>query len=270
MVSYIEIYPIIRAVWNLSILHFQAIGASGFVPAMTTNVKGKHGIIDNLGAIELALTPLSREKKKIAEILSEIQQWIKTLNSEYGDPSARFNTKSVVLLRPHAQPLEKDAMKWFEKIYKVYDAPSTKILNQKEFGKTIIELSKKLNEKERLDLNDGYDCLLNNIPTPGVMILYRVGESMVRKFYTKEMGHEPSEGATMGMMAMELRDKQVKEIEEKKRTKPDPLVNYILHQTEDRNLAQHPERRFNQTEAEEVFIFVKRLVSDIHERLVEK
>jgi len=81
------------------------------------------------------------------------------------------------------------------------------------------------------------------------------------------LGHEPPEWSTMGSMAKELREKQVKEIESGVRNKPDPLVNYILYQTEERNLAQHPERRFDQTEAEEVFIFLKKLINDIHKRL---
>ena len=270
MVSHNEIYPVIRAIWNLSVLHFLAIGASGFVPVLKSNVKGKDGLIDNLSAIQLALTALSREKGDIADIRSEIQQWIKTLDSEYGDPKARFNTKSVILLRNHAQPLEKDSVKWFEKIYSIYEKPNTKLLNQKEFGKIAQELSKKLDNMQSLDLHDGYECLLNNIPTPGAMILYRVGESMVQKFYAKEMGHEPPEGSTMGMMAAELREKQRKEIESGTTKKADPLVNYIIVQTEERNLAQHPERRFDQTEAEEVFIFVKKLINDIHERLEKK
>ena len=129
------------------------------------------------------------------------------------------------------------------------------------------DLFSKLDANEKKDLMDGYECIICNIPTPAAMIFYRLAESMVRKYYFFEMKHEPSEGTTLGGMANEIRIKQAKEIEDKKRNKPDSVLNYILSQVDDRNLAQHPERRFNQTESEEIFIFVKKLINDVHEKL---
>ncbi len=267
MVSHNEIYPVIRMIWNLAYAHNMALTATGIAPSFPIVVNGEKGLREYIGASQLVVERLATNYPEMSKVSNEIQKWIDKFENDYGDPHARLSTKPLDLLRRDAIPLAKDVAKWFEKTYKIYEKSNTKLLNEKEFTKSAIELAKKLDNREKRDLHDGYECIVNNIPTPGAMILYRVGESMVRKFYVKEIGHEPPEGSTMGSMAKELREKQVKEMESGARTKPDPLVNYILYQTEERNLAQHPERRFDQTEAEEVFIFVKRLVNDIHERL---
>lgn len=269
MVSNIEIYPLIRAIWNLASVSHRAGIATSLTPAQI-NVKGEKGIIDSLGAIYDVINRLSKKYEEIFNIPNEIQKWINLLEKEYGDPEKFLQTKSVGLFRKHAVLLYKDTLRWFEQIYSIYEKSNTKLINEKTLREMVVELSKVLDNQTKKDLRDGYECLVNNIPTPAVMILYRLGESMVKKFYKKEMGYEPTESSTMGTMARDLREKQAKEIEQKIRTKPDPLVNYIASQTEERNLAQHPGGRYTQTEAEEVFILVKKIIEDIHERLEEK
>jgi hypothetical protein len=187
-------------------------------------------------------------------------------DQDYANPNS-LTTKSVDLTRKHAQNLTTDIDKWWTQIYKIFDKQNTQTINEKELRVMVKDLLSKLDTNEKKDLMDGYECLISNIPTPAVMILYRISESVTRKYYVLEMGKDPSEGTTLGGMANEIRIKQAKEIEEKKRNKPDAVLNYILSQVDDRNLAQHPERRFEQTEAEEVFIFVKKLINDIHEKL---
>lgn len=267
VVSHNEIYPVIRIIWNLGSAHKLALMATGIAPSFPIPVNEEKGLQDYVGASKMVVDRLARNHQEVSQVPNEMQKWLDKFEKDYGDPKARFNTKPLSLQRGDAIPLAEDIGNWFEKIYKIYEKSNTKLLNENEFTKNVIELAKKLDDEEKRDLHDGYECLVNNIPTPGAMILHRVGESMVQKFYTKEMGHEPPEGSTMGSMAKELREKQANEIESGKRNRPDPLVNYILYQTEERNLAQHPERRFDQTGAEEVFIFVKKLINDIHERL---
>lgn len=269
MVSNIEIYPLIRAIWNLASVSHR-VGIATSLTLAQINVKGEKGIIDSLGAIYDVINSLSKKYEEISNIPNEIQKWINLLEKEYGDPGKFLQTKSVGLFRKHAVLLNKDTLRWFEQIYSIYEKSNTKLINEKTLREMVVELSKVLDNQTKKDLRDGYECLVNNIPTPAVMILYRVGESMVKKFYKKEMGYEPTESSTMGTMARDLREKQAKEIEQKIRTKPDPLVNYIASQTEERNLAQHPGGRYTQTEAEEVFILVKKIIEDIHERVEEK
>lgn len=269
MVSHNEIYPVIRMIWNLASAHKVALTATGIAPSLPIVVNGEKGLRETISASQLVVERLATSYPEMSKVSNEIQKWIDKFENDYGHPHALLSTKPLDLIRRDAIPLANDIAKWFEKIYKIYEKSNTQLLNEKEFTKNAVELAKKLDDREKRDLHDGYECIVNNIPTPGAMILYRVAESMVRKFYVKEMNHEPPENSTMGSMAKELRDRVVEEIEQKKRKKPDPLVNYIAHQTEDRNLAQHPERRFTQTETEKVFIFVERLVNDIHERLEE-
>jgi len=267
MVSHNEIYPVIHAIWNISLLRVHALVNSGYLPQPKMNVKEKMGVIDILDDTRILINPLSENYGEVADIISEIQQWIKTLDKEYGNTEAFLSTKHLTLTRKHSELLERDLFKWFKKIFSIYKKSNTELLKEKEFIKTAEDLTKKLEGKEIRDLHDGCKCILNNIPTPGAMILYRVGESMVRKFYKIEMTKDPPEGSTMGTMANEIRQKQENDIKSGIRKKPDSLLNYIFSQIEERNLAQHPEKRFTQIEAEEVFIFVKKLIEDIHEKL---
>lgn len=265
MVSHREIYLLVRGIWNLSSLHMKATIATS--PISNEVVKGDGGIMSDIRIIEMLVSFVMENHPELASTHSEIRSWLDLLDKEYGDPTSIVFLKNINLKIAHANKLKDDTTRWFKAIYDIYQKPNTKLINEDEFREQVISLKKKLDDMESKDLLDSYQCLVNNIPTPAAMMLYRIGESMIRKFYVKEMKKQPPEGATMGIMAQELRKKQVKEIEEKIRAKADPLVNYIIVQTEERNLAQHPERRFEQTDAEEVFIFVKKLINDIDERL---
>lgn len=265
MTSHREIYLLIRGIWNLSSLHMQATIATSSISKEV--VKGENGIMSSLKIIEMLVLFVMEKHPELRTTHDEIKLWLDLLDREYGDPKSIVFMKNINLKMEHGNKLKNDTSRWFRSIYGVYQKPNTKLINEEELSEQVISLKKKLDQMESKDLSDSYSCLVNNIPTPAAMLLYRVAESMVRKFYVKELKKQPLEGATMGTMAQELRQKQVKEIAEKIRTKADPLVNYIIVQTEERNLAQHPERRFDQTEAEEVFIFVKKLINDIDERL---
>jgi hypothetical protein len=236
-------------------------------PISNVTVKGDKGIISSINVIEMLVSLMMKNYPVLTATHNEIKLWLDLLDREYGDPKSIAFMKNINLKINHAEKLKDDTSKWFTAIYGVYQESNTKLINEDELVKQIISLKTKLDKKEYDDLRDSFYCLVNNIPTPAAMMLYRIGESMVRKFYAKEMKKQPAAGATMGMMAKDLREKQTDEIEKKIRTKADSLVNYIIVQTEERNLAQHPERRFNQTEAEEVFIFVKKLINDIDDRL---
>lgn len=266
VVSHTEIYPLVRSIWNLAKVHTNVVLAMGLV--LQIKVKGKNEIIDSLTVVHLTVSHiLAKKYDKIRNMPTEIKSWLDILEKEYGDPASIGFTKSLYLSREHATKLHVDIARWFEELYSIYEKPNTKLLNQREFLVMFDNLSKILEVEEKEDLKDGFECIMNNIPTPAVMVLHRVGESVVKKFYKKEMEKDPPENSTMGSMAKELREKQTKEIESGKRAKPDPLVHYILSQTDERNLAQHSGHRYNQTEAEEVFIFVKKLINDVHERL---
>lgn len=268
MVSYDETYRMIRISWNLGTLHLLSYGASLAVPATNVPVKGDSGILKYLEVIPVIIDKYSEKYPDLKLISTESSNWIRILENEYSDPKKfGIHTKPINLTTQHGQQLGDDIGKWYDKIYVVYDKPQTKLIEGNEFTKQSVELLKKLKNNDKLDLIDAYDCITNGLSTPAVMMLYRIGESMVRKYYELEIGCSPTEGTTMGGMANEIRLKQAEEINQKKRNKPDSLLNYILSQIDDRNLAQHPEKRFNQTEAEEVFIFIKKLINDVSDKL---
>lgn len=262
-----EIYLMIRTVWNLSTLHKQLIMAQPLVGNIEFEVKGENGIIDTLGAIQLGIQRFAQKHVELQSIPEDILIWITYLKKEYDENTFGLHTKPLTITRKDANKLADDIFDIFEKLHKVYNKSNTVLIHQKKLGEEIVSLGTKLDHREAMDLLDAYSCLLNNIPTSAVMMLYRISESVVKKLYVKELGKDPPENSTMGSMCYDLRKKQELEVKQKKRKKVDSLINYIIVQTEERNLVQHPEKRYDQTEAEEVFIFVKKLINDIDEKM---
>ena len=103
-------------------------------------------------------------------------------DQDYANPNS-LTTKSVDLTRKHAQNLTTDIDKWWTQIYKIFDKQNTQTINEKELRVMVKDLLSKLDTNEKKDLMDGYECLISNIPTPAVMILYRISESVTRKYY---------------------------------------------------------------------------------------
>ncbi|NNM03274.1 MAG: hypothetical protein HKP26_06925 [Nitrosopumilus sp.] len=213
---------------------------------------------------------LQETRSDFAVIMDEIMHWCKLLEKDYGDPNKFSIGVQINISREHVSKLLRDTNSWIGKINDMYDESPTKLINIDTLEKETINLVERLDEKAAEDLLDAEICIINGIPTAAATMLYRVGESVIRKYYALEMGHSPSEGTTMGGMANEIRIKQSKEIEDKKRTKPDSILNFILSQVEDRNITNHPEKRFKPSEAEELFIFIKKLILDIDKKLNDK
>ncbi len=219
-------------------------------------VKGKNFILyvlKNTIPLTLALSKRYEEIKKISE---EIEQWIKKFDEEY-ELESKEKTKMFITLED-ATKLEKQSSTWYETITNEFKEPSTELIDLDKLGIEVNKLSKMVGPIARKDLSDAYGCIGNGLPTPAVMIMNRVGEHMVKKFYKKIMKKEPPENSNWGDLEAALK----KELGEK-----DHLIGLLQFRRNKRNTAQHPGERYTQKQSELAFFQIQELIEEIHRRL---
>lgn len=110
---------------------------------------------------------------------------------------------------------------------------------------------------EKNDFSEAARCLLMKCWTAAAMISLRGLEEIIRKYYEfkTEKKHE-----NRGMYIL---IEELQKIEDIK----DTLMGYLHYLRGIRNMAEHPDRIFNQTEAETVFIQVVGAAKDIYQEI---
>jgi len=128
-------------------------------------------------------------------------------------------------------------------------------LIKEEAIEQIREYFKKSNidELTKQDINDALDCILHLLPTPAAMISLRVAENIVRKYYKKITGNDPT-NKNWGEI--------LKELEESKKVKSS-ILGYLKYLKEKRNEVQHPDKRFTQEESEGLLLKIKDLLEEL-------
>lgn len=267
MVSNLEIHPLLEFVIDINKIYTIVRPAKKFISKGVT-VKGKRGVLELLKRTYPKISAVVEKRAELSNVSTELHGYITKMEKRYGEPATTINPlKPIALTMGDAKRLVESVDNWLKQIFRIYSKPPTKVIKLEELRQIVDTLSIIVDEQSRKDLEDAYDCIINNFPTPAVMILYRIGESKVKELYKKEMKEAPTKPLTMGSMARDLREKQEVEIRAHKRDRVDPLIHYIISQTEERNFVQHPIKRYEQNEAEETFIFVKKLITGIHEML---
>ena len=103
---------------------------------------------------------------------------------------------------------------------------------------------KKLPSIAKRDFSDAAKCLLVKASTPATMVVLRGFEAVMREYYCFRTKKDCSK-KNLGIILKELRG--LPDAKEK-------LLGYIdFLRSERRNLAQHPDKRFSQEEAESIF-----------------
>lgn len=114
----------------------------------------------------------------------------------------------------------------------------------------------RLSDIAKSDHSDSAKCILMGAATPAAMISLRAAEEEVRKYYTSKTGNNPGKKAWGTLIAELKREPEYKE----------ELLDHLDYVRKTRrNFAQHPEKIFNQREAERIFMDVISLVHDIHD-----
>ena len=117
-----------------------------------------------------------------------------------------------------------------------------------------IKIWDKMSNLEKDDLDDGCRCISLQAWTPAAMITMRVIESVLRNYYQKITSND-IEGKMWGPMLIELKNHQ---------TANQKLVGYFDYLKDIRNKLQHPDVRFSQFEAEDVFHHAINILNTIY------
>lgn len=212
-----------------------------------------------LYALRQALSTL-RENDLDGDLQSLVSEEIRLLQREY--------RRGEKITKSDAEKLNKKVERWSTMLRReLKERPCIEMvkgaLNQDALIKTSKgepspffdeEIWKKLPEIARSDFSDAAKCLLVKTSTPAAMIALRGMEAVVRKYYTVKT-ESGSEKKSLGTIVREMR------------SHPDAnasLLGYIDYlRSQKRNLAQHPDKIFTESEAERVFMEILNAVHDI-------
>jgi hypothetical protein len=247
---------LVNLAWNLAYVFERCRSMSEFTPYQFVPVKGDNFILSVLRQQYPLIDELSNFFPNLVAPQDSVRDWIAYLDKKY---------RKIGLLGPSfnlevddAKRLARDVHSWFTEIMNAYSKQET-VLIKEETIDTLFpqQLLVKLDEMTRADLNDGINCILHLLPTPAAMILLRVAENIVRKYYAKTTG-KTSDKVLWGEMLKEL--EQGQQIRK-------PLLGYLQCLKDKRNEAEHPEKRFNQEEAERLLIQVKEFLEEVQVNL---
>ena len=225
-------------------------------PYTSPRVKGENFIIDNLRRILNTL-----KKHNISTTTQdEIENEIKLLDESY--------TKKQRIKAEDASFLNEKVIHWSHYIQNelneriVIEIFTDGTLNFKKLldgAQSFFpnEVWDSLSEISMSDLNDACSCLLTQSWTPAVMISLRASEDSIRKLYEIKTGMDTKKKGWNAIL---------RELEEMKEINSN-LLNYLDYIREIRNTAEHPDKIFDQMEAERVFHQVVDLIIVINKEL---
>ena len=185
------------------------------------------------------------------EISVSINQWINYLDQNYADRGGLFSKSNLNF--NDAKELAIDSKNWVHAVITEFDKPDTVLLQDIAMVNMRDELSGLLEDVSKEDIKDGINALRHNFPTPSVMILFRVAESIIRKFYKKTTGKDAGKKTWGGM----IRDLEGHEKIDKN------LIGYLNYLNQKRIDVAHPYRRYTQEEGERILLTIKDLISEI-------
>ena len=204
------------------------------------------------------------------ELEHEISKWVKKLAENYEKDSRITDDEALKLFQ--------DATKWEDLINRlllerpVLDLIRSGALNQKALlalseGEPSAFIDEKtwnaLSEIEKNDFSNAAKCLVAGIPTPAAMVALRGAEATVKKYYEFKTG-DSAEKKMWGPIVRELK-RRAKELKIK-----DIFLGYLDYiRDAKRNFAAHPNKIFDQREAELIFMEVINLVQDIYAEILQ-
>lgn len=223
--------------------------------------------VPGLGGIHDALKTISflvEANNIVLSIHNDIRKWIE-VTEKY-----KYN-KALVNDDKHS--LKNDLIVWNDRIKnELLSIPAiclyTKgILNYKRLQEGACkffkrEIWERLSITAQEDLNDAAKCLLCELPTPTVMISLRAVEDALRQYYkykTKQHYYRKSWKAILNELLSTNKTGARKHNVNKTLL---ALLDYIREN--ERNVAEHPDKRFEQEEAERIFSEVVKTIIEIY------
>lgn len=196
---------------------------------------------------------LSKEYDILKDFSSFANRWIKHLKTNYGP--GKKKDQPVNISGEDANKLNVEIKEWMDKILVAYSTDGTVLLTDKLLTNFLnSSFMKKLDRFERRDLVDGISCLRNLIPTPAAMILLRVCERILQKYYKKITG-KSSGKKTWGMMLKELTKSPKTDL---------ALIGYLNYLNSKRIDTSHPYKQYEQEDAERILLHLKDLLEAVY------
>lgn len=252
-----RMYEVFRLGMNVQYVRLCAIGKP--------YVKGEYWLLESLERLKGEV----EECKLNSKVQQEVSAWIKKLSKDY---------KNKEEIRPKdREQLAKDGDRWRDLLHKellervLFEFLPSGALNQKELQKTSegepsVFFEEKiwnvLSQIEKSDFSNSAKCLLCGLPTPAVMVALRGTEATVKKYYEHKTGDNAQE-KLWGPMIEELR-KRSEEL--KIRATFLGYLDYIRDAK--RNFAEHPNKIYDQRDAELLFMETVNLVQDTYAEMV--
>lgn len=238
--------------WDLSYVFERCRSACEITPIQPARVKGPEYILSVLQNQYPIIEFLAKKYKTLEPARDSIRNWIVILDRKYGE--------NFVLLGPpinleakDAKDLAKDCQAWLESVTQCYFDSGTVLIKEENLGQVLPEsLTSRLDPVTKADLDDGVAAILTLLPTPAAMILLRVAENVVRRYYTKITGKD----------GRNVRWSDILDELKKDETANKPLIGYLDYLRDMRNEAQHPDKRFTQEESEQILLHIKNLLEE--------
>jgi len=238
MVTHKVAADLMRLISDLTSLHERCRNASTITPAnILCILKYWYPFLDNLANYYTNLIQVTRL----------IKVCIDYLDKKYFETSQPIEYNDALELSDYSKY-------WIDIIINEFNMQGTTLIKE-EAIEQIREYFKKSNidELTKQDINDALDCILHLLPTPAAMISLRVAENIVRKYYKKITGNDPT-NKNWGEI--------LKELEESKKVKSS-ILGYLKYLKEKRNEVQHPDKRFTQEESEGLLLKIKDLLEEL-------
>jgi len=238
-------------VGDLTYVYERTRSASEVTPTQSVSVKRQNYLLDVLKRSLITIQSINQNFNILHEIAVSINQWINYLNENYSADRGLF-VKSNLIFKD-AKELARDSQNWIQVIISEFDKPDTVLLQDSAMVTMRNELSNILDDIAKDDIKDGIDALRHNFPTPAVMILFRVAEHLLRRFYKKVIGKDAGK-KTWGAM--------LKDLEQNEKVDKN-LIGYLNYLNQKRIDATHPYRRYEQEEGERILLTIKDLINEI-------
>ena len=226
-----------------------------------------------IGEIDKKLTKLENDLRGLG--LKELEEKVSMLSS---DIRRKYHYKydSVVDYDTKAQVREK--LKEYRVLFKnelskkpiVIFKPEGRLDYEKLVEKGIdhllpdVSILYKLNEIVRHDLEEALYCLCFERPTASAMVALRAVEAALRQLYAALKPEAKIERIEWKTILDDLKD-----LLEQHNVKAMTLLGYLNYLRDIRNKAEHPDKIFNQLEAEDILIHACHAVKEIYKIINE-
>lgn len=218
-------------------------------------VKGEKFILSCFETNLPIIKNIAKEFETLKDFPSFTNKWIKYLKVNYG-PGKKKNLPTNISMED-ANKLHIEIKEWMDKLTIAYSNDGTVLLTDQLLTNFIKSgMIKKLDKFERHDLIDGLSCLRNLIPTPAAMILLRVCERILQKYYKKITGKQSGKKTWGGMLKVLTKNSKTDRA----------LIGYLNYLNSKRIDALHPYKQYEQEDAERIFLHLRDLLEAVYSR----